>query len=346
MALIFDLVPPQEITGFVREIEIEQIMNRLILGQVLPNQTLNGIAWRADVGTLDDEESAELRSWDAESSIGGRQGLRRLLGEIAPSSRKYKLGEEEILRLRTLEQTSADPRIPAIFDDAAKGARAVSMRFERLRAEALVTGKITINENGVHPEPVDFGRLPAHTDVAPSTVWSDHVNATPVSDEFGFIQTYKSNNHQLLPGAAFASDVLVNHMLLNEEYRHFAAVNNVVPAFLNLDQLNTIRAAYNLPPIIPYNVRARIGGVQTRLIPVDRLVYVPPAEERLGWTFTGVTAEALKLAQARQIQQDQMPGMVCVIDETSDPVGIWTKTVAAGFPVLANPNMSFVAQVL
>ena len=343
MALIFDLADPEELVGYVRGVEQELAENRLILSQFLPNRPLMGITWSAMMDSLDDEDSAELRAWDAESPIGGRQGIRRIMGEVAPSSKKYRLGEEETLRLEELRTGNSDPVIDAIFNDARKGARAVSMRFERLRAEALWRGAININENGV-VQTVPFGRDASHTDVAPSTVWSNHASATPLTDEIGFLATYKASNNDLVPAVALASDTVVNHLLLNAQYRDFAAIGGNTPAFLNLTQLNQIRAAYDLPPIVQY--KARVNGTQTRLIPEEKVVYLPPADEPLGATFTGTTAEAIELASAQQIQQDQMPGMVAVVDKTSDPVATWTKVSAVGFPVLMNPNLTFVADVL
>lgn len=345
MGLIYDLANPEELVGFVRGVEQELATNRLILNQFLPNKPLKGITWTAMIDSLEDEDSAELRAWDAESPIGGRQGIRRIAGTVVPSSKKYRLGEEETLRLEELTSGDSDPVIDAIFNDARKGARAVSMRFERLRAEALWRGSLNINENGV-VQTIPFGRSGSHTDVLPSTVWSNHASATPLTDEIGFLTTYKASNNDLEPAVALASDTIINHLLLNAQYRDFAAIGGNTPAFLNLGQLNTIRAAYNLPPIVAYNVKARVKGVQTRLIPEDRFIYLPPSGEGLGVTFTGTTAEAIKLAAAKQIQQDQMPGMVAVVNETDDPVATWTKTVAIGFPVLMNPDLTFVADVL
>ena len=345
MGLILDLADPEELIGFVRGVEQELTANRLILSQFLPNRPLRGITWSAMMDTLDDEDSAELRAWDAESPIGGRQGIRKIFGEVAPSSKKYRLGEEETLRLEELRTSDSGPVIDAIFNDARKGARAVSMRFERLRAEAIWRGALSINENGV-VQTVPFGRDASHTDVLPSTVWSNHASATPLTDEIGFLTTYKATNNDAIPAVALASETIVNHLLLNAQHRDFAAIGGNTPAFLNLSQLNRIRAAYELPPIVQYNVKARVAGTQTRLIPADRFIYLPASDEPLGATFTGTTAESIKLAAARAIQQDQMPGMVAVVNETDDPVATWTKVVAVGMPVLMNPNLTFVADVL
>src|SRR5690606_41587918 len=62
-------------------------------------------------------------------------------------------------------------------------------------------------------------------------------------------------------------------------YRSLAPVNGVNPPFLSLSGLNQIRAAYDLPPIVRYDVKVRVNGVATRVIPDDRFIYLPRSEE-------------------------------------------------------------------
>jgi hypothetical protein len=124
-----------------------------------------------------------------------------------------------------------------------------------------------------------------------------------------------------------------------------AAQNGITPAFLNVNGLNQIRATYGLPPVVTYDVKTRVAGVSTRVIPDTKFIYLPPAGEPLGRTFFGTTAEAIELVGARQIASDQAPGMVAVVEKTFDPVATWTKCAAIALPVLVNPDLTFVATV-
>lgn len=340
--LLYDLADPQELNGFVRGIQQEQEDNQFVLSQVLPNDNIDEITWRITQGQLTDQDAAKIRTWDTEAPIGSRQGIARLMGELPPISKKMRLGEEERLRKRALERGSNQAIIDAIFDDAGNLARSVAARVEMLRGEALYTGQININENGV-VQTVDFSRAAGHT-VAPAILWSSTGTATPIQNEQAWLATYRAANGTN-PGLALTSTAVLNNLALNAQYRALAAQNGISPAFLSINQINQIRAAYSLPPIFLYDVQVRVDGTQTPVIPTDRFIYLPPSGSGLGATFFGTTAEALELTEAQQISQDQAPGMVSVVSKTFDPVATWTKVAAIALPVLANPNLTFVADV-
>jgi len=206
----------------------------------------------------------------------------------------------------------------------------------------LYTGKLMLNENGVVAT-VDTQRKASHT-VAPATLWTNRAAATPVEDEKAWIAVYRATNG-IDPGLVLMSDARVTDLALNAQYRNFAAVSGITPAFLSTSQINQIRAAYGLPPIYRYDVKIRVNGVQQRVIPEDRVVYLPPAGEPLGRTFFGTTAEAIELQEARQIDAALAPGMVAVVDKTYDPVATWTKVAAIGLPIMMNPDLTLVADV-
>lgn len=339
--LIYDLADPQELQGFVRNIQRERDENRFMLSRFLPNQNIDEITWRANQGELVDEDAALVRAWDTESPIGSRQGVQRIMGELPPISKKYKLGEEERLRRRALERGNNQAIIDQIFDDAAKGARSVGARIELFRGEAIDKGSITINENGVS-QPVPFNRAAEHS-VTPATAWSDP-SATIIQDEIAWLTTYRATNG-ISPGLAMTSTDVLNNMALNDQLRALSAFNGITPPFLGIDQINQVRGRYGLPPLFIYDGVVRVDGVQTRVIRADRFIYMPPAGEPLGRTFSGTTAEALELAEARQIGVDDIPGLTSVVYKTADPVAIWTNTSAIALPVLINPNLTLVADV-
>lgn len=344
MALIYDLADPQELQGFVRGVQREQDENRFILSQFLPNQNIDELEWRVTTGQFRDEDAAMVRAWDTESPIGGRQGVERKMGELPPISKKYRLGEEDRLRKRMLDRGGDNAElVRVIFDDAAKGARAVAARIEMFRGEALWKGKLQINENGVQLPDVDFGRAAGHT-VAAAAAWSNHALAI-LTEELAWRTTYVDTNG-IAPALALVSEQVITHILLNEQYRSLAAYQGITPAFLNLDQVNQVRSAHRLPQLVAFDEQVRVNGAQTRVIPADKMVYLPPAGEPLGRTFSGTTAEALELAGASQIATDQVAGMTSVVEKTFDPVATWTKTAAIALPVLMNPDLTFCADVL
>jgi hypothetical protein len=349
MVMITDLVDPQELLGYTRAAQIEAERNRFTLSNFLPNDTTpdGDIEFRLLRGSFRDQDAALVRAWDAEATISGRQGVERIMGELLPVSRKIRLGEEERLRNRGL-QRGLSPQantalIDAIFSDAANMARAVAARFELFRGEVLEKATVTINENGVAPATIDFGRKAGHT-VTAGTLWSDLTNGDPVGDMRTWVQTYIDSNG-VSPAFVLTSTAVISNLMRSAKVRAFAAGVGGTPGLLTVDTVNAIMVAFGLPSFVPYDAVIRVAGTQTRPIAVNKVILMPPSNEPLGATLFGTTAEALELAEAQLIDQDQAPGMVAVPMKEMDPVATWTLATAVGFPVLANPDLTFTATV-
>lgn len=342
MALVLDLVDPQDLQGYTREIQLEEERNRFVLAGVLPNVNIDEIEYRVTRGNMRDADAASVRAWDTESPIGSRQGLERIMGELPPISKKMRLGEEERLRKRALERGNNQGLIDALYDDAAQLARSVVARIEMFRGEALFNASISINENGVI-QTVDFGRKAGHT-VTAGTLWSNTGAATPVANLRSWIQTYIDSNG-VAPAYILTSTAVISNLLLNAEIRSLAATAAGTPGIVTIDTVNAVFTAFGIPPLVAYDVSTRVAGSSTRITPVNKIVLMPPAGEPLGSTFFATTAEALELTEARAINQDQAPGMVATIHKMDDPVSTWTKVAAISLPVLVNPDLTFTATV-
>ena len=342
MALILDLADPQELKGFVRNIQLEEERNRYQLQNYLPNENIDEIEYRVTRGNLRDADAAKVRAWDTESPIGSRQGLERIMGELPPISKKIRLGEEERLRRRALERGDNSQMVDAIYDDAAQMARAVVARVELLRGEALFNASLAINENGV-VQTVNFGRRGSHT-VTAAILWSSVATATPVADLRAWVQTYIDTNG-VAPAYGLTSTAVLSNLMRNAEIRALANTTAGAPAIVTLDTVNAVFSAFGLPPLFAYDTAVRVDGVQTRVTPANKLVLMPPAGEPLGKTFFGTTAEALELTEAKAIGQDQAPGMIATVLKLDDPVSTWTKVGAIALPVLVNPDLTLTATV-
>ena len=342
MALVLDLVDPQELQGYVRGLQIEEERNRFTLSNYLPNENIDEIEYRVTRGSLRDADAATIRAWDTESPIASRQGLERIMGELPPISRKIRLGEEERLRRQALERGDNSAMVDAIYDDAGQMARAVLARVEMLRGEALFNASLTINENGVQ-QTVTFGRVAGHT-VTAGTLWSTVATADPVADMRSWVQTYVDTNG-VPPAYALGSTAILGYLMRNAAIRSLATTASGVPALVTMETVNSVFAAFGLPPVIPYDTNVRVAGASQRVTPVNKIVFMPPANEPLGATFFGTTAESLELVEARAIQNDQAPGMVATILKMDDPVSTWTKVGAIALPVLINPDLTLTATV-
>lgn len=342
MALVLDLVDPQELQGFARNIQLEEERNRFQLQNMLPNENIDEIEYRVTRGNMRDADAAKIRAWDTESPIGSRQGLERIMGELPPISKKIRLGEEERLRRRALERGSNSAMVDALYDDAAQMARAIVARVELLRGEALFNATLAINENGV-VQTVTFGRKAGHT-VTAGILWSSVATATPVADMRAWVQTYIDSNG-VAPAYALTSTAVISNLMRNAEIRSLATTASGTPGIVTVETVNAVFAAFGLPPFVAYDANARVDGTQTRITPVNKVCLMPPANEPLGKTFFGTTAEALELVEAKALDQDQAPGLVATIHKLDDPVSTWTKCAAIALPVLVNPDLTFTATV-
>lgn len=342
MTLILDLVDPQELVGYVRGFQEEQERNQFRLSAYLPNDNIDDIEYRVTQGKLKMPDAAKVRAWDTESPIGSRQGLTRLFGELPPMSKKIRLGEEERLRKRKIETGDNAGIVNAIYDDAANMALAVLARIELMRGEVLETGKVAINENGVAMT-VDYGRAAGHT-AAAATKW-DAAGSDPIADLQAWVEVYIDENGEA-PAQALTSTKVVGTLIKNEKMRQYAGRGGFVPGRITVAEAQAILADFSLPPLVPYDTKVRVDGVQTRVINEKKLTLVPAAGSGLGGTLFGTTAESLELVEARAIAGGDAAGLVATVHKMDDPVATWTKVAGISLPTLVNPNLTFNATVL
>lgn len=340
MFLNSDYVDPAELTGYARAAAADLEVNQFTLSRWLPSLPVDDLVYRFTRGGDGLVDAATFRAYDAESRIGSRPGLTRVTGELPPISRKIRLGEYERLRQRKLEQKVGT----AIMTDAERMVRSILARMEVARGQALVTGSVSINEDGVVAV-ANFGRNAGHT-VTAATPWSTTASATPLADLLSWRDTYVANTGSE-PGAILTSRTVVGYLLRNSEFRALAATVAGTPSIVSQTAVQAVLDAHGLPPIYTYDAQVRVNGAATRPISADRLLLLPaptadPGGTDLGATLYGTTAESME--PNYNLSGDE-PGIVAGAYTSQDPVSVWTKAAAIGLPVLANPDLSFCADV-
>jgi Phage major capsid protein E len=343
-SIVYDgIVDPALLTEYVRAFDNEVLRNQFALERYLPNREIMDLEYRLRSGTFEDVDAAEFRAWDTQPGMGKRQGFSKIMGEIVPIGRQIPLGEEHMLRLRSVLQGGEDSAlIQQIYADAERMIRAVQARVEVARGQLLTTGKVTIAENGLAIE-ADFG-LPGTHNVTVATSWLDPT-ASIISDLLAYQEVYVDDTG-VAPAEMLLSTKTFNAMLTNQEFRDVAAFGGTTPIRLTADVVGQILASYNLPVPVIYDTKVRVNGTQTRVIAEDKVVLLPPQGELMGQTFYGVTAEAIKLAGKGLIKQQAMPGVVAVVLENENPVQSFTLAAATAMPVLGNPELLFVVDTV
>ena len=342
--ILNDLVPGGALTAFVREVPTPATY---ILNQFLPDFAVQDIEATIDSVTRRNR-AAEFRSYDAETVIGQRDGFSRRKVMLPPVGQKTVIGELERLQLERIRNGGGNTAALAeqVYDDAEVNARATLARVELARGDVLADGKFTLaGENGLTLE-ADFG-VPSDNLVAPGVLWSDHDNATPLSDLREWAEQYASVTGEY-PGYIIMSRTVRSHLLQSGEIR--AALSSLAgtPSVVSPAQLNTVLEANELPEITLYDTRVDVGGTDTRALPVDKVVFGPSDRQSLGQTIWGITAEALELAGMAnpELTYQQLPGLVGVVMKTFDPVHTWTKVGGVVMPVIYQPTKLLVADVI
>lgn len=345
--IIDDYIQPEVLTGFVRE--VPQPAN-LALAQFLPDRNIGNVEAAIDQLTRTNR-AAEFRSWDTETPVGQRDSFQRSKIKLPPIGQKLPIAEQETLMLERV-RTGGDNRnayVEAIYDDAAILSGNVRRRMELARGDVLVDGKFTLaGENGLTLE-ADFG-VPGGHIVTAGVPWSDHGDATPLTNFKTWIDTYVDANGER-PGVVLTSNTVINNLLLCDEIRDLFNRGVTLtggPNLLTPNMLNQVFTAYGIPPIFEYNTKINVGGSNVRVIADDRVIMLPSNPLDLGYTAWGVCAEALVLATGDNpgITFQELPGLVGVVLKEGDPVQTWTKVSAVGMPLLTDPKRLFVADVL
>jgi len=333
---IWDAIDPAELTGYVRAALADQDRNRFALSRFLPSRPVSDLHYRFNAGGTGLAEAATFRTFDAESPIGSRPNTVRVMGELPPISRKVRLGEYDSLRLRNADDEIRD----AVFNDAARMATSIAARMELARGEAISTGKLMLAENGVVAT-VDFDRAAGHT-VSAGTSWATVATADPIQDLLTWQDTYIASNGEA-PGAIITSRRVRGLLARNDKVKALAATVAGAPAIVSDMAVDQVLAAYGLPPIVTYDVQVNVAGVATRPIADDKVVFVPADSSDLGATLYGITAESQEPGYNLTGSE---PGVVAGAYTSDDPVSKWTKAAAIALPVLANPDLTFTADVI
>ncbi|MFF7365623.1 major capsid protein [Streptomyces sp. NPDC008125] len=340
-----EFIEPTALTGLIRAALADLQVNRFTLSRWLPNVEVDDIVYEFVKGGGGLAETASYRSWDTESKIGRREGIGKVMGELPPISEKIPFNEYDRLRQRKLKRTDA---LPFIARDAQRIVSNIAARFEVGRGAALVGAAVPVPELKTT---VDFGRIAAHSVVA-ATLWSDHANATPITDLRSWKHTYEDTNGET-PAVILAPSAVVENLAMCEQMirQAFPLAPAGTAPMLSGEQVNQILRSLNLPPIEVYDARVKVDGVATRITPGNAIALLPEpgstsaaAPTPLGATLLGTTAEALEDEYA--LQPGEQPGVVAAQWKTKDPVRLWTHAAAVGLPVLREPNLTFRAQVL
>ncbi len=339
--LITDVIDLPELIGYTREATAAEITGPL--ANLLPQRDVPDIEFELQNLEVPTYEVARYRAWDTPPPIGRRPGFATIRGEVMPLGLSLRLNEREIVRFNNFRASLPGGTLQDVYNDALQTARAAQWRIQRARADVLVDGKVTINENGVNLE-VDWGVPAAHV-VTAATLWSDTANSVPVTNLQAWQTTYRSNNAGRNPAAWLVSTEVLGNLSLNAQIRNLAPVTGVVPGVITQATVAQVLQAHGLAPLVAFDGEAPnpTTGLMERLISARKVIGLPAAG--LGEVFVGPHPLATNLVGRNILRQNQAPGILTWVEEEVRPAAVITTSEAVSLPVLRDPKALFIATV-
>lgn len=298
--------------------------------------------------------AASVVSRDAETPLRARQALAKLSGEIPAIKVMRKLNESHVRDYDALQsipnitdKTKADQVWKLIWDDAKYVADSVDKRLDMFAAQAVSSGKITIdintNPDGIVLPPVDLLHPNANKTNA-SVSWATSATATPIQDIAAVVSQAQgqgfSYSKMIMDLATYnlfikAKEVVDSVSLF---FGITKSASSSATAPITQERVNQYLQASNLPIIEVVNIRVAIekDGLRTVVNPWDvaNVAFVPDGQ-------LGEIKNALAVEETRPVEKvvyAKKENTLISKWRDNEPFGEWTKAELNAFPALTAIN--------
>lgn len=345
-----ELVEPVELTGYARaRLEDYERQQNGSLARWLPNETINDITARFDVGGTGLQPVAEFRSYDAETPLASLPGAQRVTIELPPLGLKMRVSEYEQLRARgNLSNVVLRVSVERITERLVD---AISDRMEYERGYAIENAKLLIDDETGFKQSGDWERAPEHEVSAADgggAFWSDVDNADAIEDLLRWQEQYIDTNG-FPPEVLLTSTQVAVRLQRHAAFRTLASTLAGAPGIVTREAMNQVLRDFGLPAITTYDRRVNFKGTVTKVLSPEYVFMLPApggtvGGVNLGNTYWGTTLESSE--SEYNIQEEDRPGIVVGTWKTRDPIGLWVHSAAIGLAVLGDANLTLRAQVL
>ncbi|MGW5689785.1 major capsid protein [Streptomyces asiaticus] len=345
LELLLNDTSATDLTVFARQIDTPA--NYLLTREVLPETRIQGIKFRT-TSAKRRVNAAKFRAYDAPTALAKRQAERVVNEGMLPAlGQTLPVSEMDQILLDVDHGKDTSEYIDLLYSDAERHVESIKTAQELLVGQLLATGSFTLPGLGLD---VNWN-VPAANMPTAGVMW-DQPTATPLSDERAWI------DYLLDSGAPAPKQVITSRraralLASNAEYRaafYGSSGTDTTPtATLAPNEINTVRARYDLPPIVTYDVQVWDDDQYVRVLPDNKWILVPdvPAAE---WAQTqyGTTRESRMFTSSTNpvLTREEAPGIVIVTKHEDDPPQIYTRGAAVGMPVLYVPDIHISATVL
>lgn len=302
-----------------------------MLGESLfPERKIQDIEFDMILGTGGLPVTAQVHAYDTKTQLASREAIEKGVASLALIKRQIKIAEKEIIKIQN-PRTDAELAfvLSQLYNDSEKMVDSVKVRVEAMRMEALSSGKIKIEENGIKVT-INYA-VPAGN--KKTFNWSNATTSKPL-DDLEILASAVEDECGSRPTRALTSRKIAKAICANESVR--AAINGVnSDKIVTLAQLNELLVQCELPTIITYEGKYKVEGAKgfttKRYFPENVISMF--GDSTLGETIYGLTAEEVKLIGDGKMEEASMVGNIFVGTYTSiDPVGENTKAAATALP--------------
>lgn len=282
---------------------------------------------------------ASYIGFGSEPPVIDRDAVAKKHGELAKLGLKHIVTEEELL---SIHQARSNAENKAMVDQlVAKGVdlvNAVYLQIEVSRLQALFKGAFGFDDNNVKIG-IDYGVPAEHKVVQTGTsAWSDTAASTPITDLIAWNDQYVAANGRKADVVFMSREVRGLLQQNAEVIAEARGANAGTSTRVSVGELEDILTQYDLPPVEIVNQRAVTvhniyKGVEETIeyMPKFRVTF---ASEGLGEYQMGLTVE-----------NNFAPGVNLRAYDKFEPIESVIRTVAAGFPVVEDPELLFYADV-
>ncbi|MGY0065230.1 major capsid protein (plasmid) [Streptomyces sp. LZ34] len=337
-------VTPDDINAYVRGLITPE--DYLLTRQIVPEKKINGVKFKTE-SSKRRVNAAKFRAWDAPNVIAKRQAERVVNeGMLPPVGQTLPMTELQIILASAARGADDQEFLDKLYDDLDRHFESVKTAMEIAAGELLTDGVVNLPGLGLD---VNWN-VPSANRPTAGVLW-DQPTATPLTDEMAWIRYLKSIGAPR-PVKVLTSERAVSVLASNVEYRgaffNASSPETTPSATLAPNEVNAVRARWNLPPVETYDVQVWTDDQYVRTIPENRWIMLPPNPSQWAETQYGITAEQLELEGGDNpgLVAQQEPGIYVSTEKTSNPVQFSTTASAVAMPVMYVPDIHISATVL
>lgn len=334
---VLELFDSKTVLNYLKERQYKPLLGETLFPEV-KHDTLD---FEYLVGASSLPVVASVHAFDTEAEIGSREAAKQAL-EAAYIKRKMQITEKDLIALQFPRTPQEQQYLTGrVFNDIDSLVAGVKARVELMRMEALTTGIVTLNENGLNMT-VDYHVPEEHQE----TLVGDDLWTAETADIIGDLERWQDSLDEKATRALTSTKVL-SQILRNSKIIGylFGKDSGRIPTRADL---NAFLLQHDLPQIAIYDSKYRkqnANGSYTTARYFGENKFVMFGSGTLGETLYGPTPEESRMIREGNEQVQTVDKVIAMVyEEGLDPVSTWTKAAATAIPSFPEANNVFQAQ--